>query len=221
MIDVGQGDCFLISFPHNKENILIDTGGLLNKDVSSEVVIPFLKYLGIKRIDSLYISHEDFDHCGGLNGLKANFKVENVVTSFQTTHHQNIEFIQLNPQTYNNENDNSLVIYASIGNLAYLFTGDISEQVEKEIILLYPNLDVDVLKVSHHGSNSSSCNAFISKITPTLSLISVGKNNKYGHPSKDVISRLKAYGSLILRSDQEGSVFIYFNENDSFIEMRD
>lgn len=219
MIDVGQGDCFLVSFPYNKENILIDTGGLLNKDVASEIVIPVLKYLGVKKIDTLYISHEDFDHCGGLNSLTSNFDIEEVVTKFDEKMHQSIKFKQLNPQTYHNENDNSLVIYTSLGGLNYLFTGDISEEVEKDLIILYPWLDIDVLKVSHHGSGSSSCNAFLSKITPTISLISVGKNNKYGHPSKSVISRLKAYGSLIYRSDIDGSVFIYFTENESFIEM--
>jgi len=218
MIDVGQGDCYLISLAYNQENILIDTGGLSYKDVAADIVIPYLKYKGIKKLDTIYISHQDFDHCGALESLKAQFKVEQVIEDFDKNMHQNHVFKQLNTKNYDNENDNSLVIETTLGGLVYLFTGDISIQVEKDLLRSYPQLDVDVLKVGHHGSNTSSCNEWIRKITPKISLISVGKNNQYGHPNKKVINRLKAYGSYIIRSDEAGTFSIYFKDEYSFIE---
>lgn len=221
MLDVGQGDCFIISFPFNKENIMIDTGGLSYQDVASKRIIPTLKYLGISQVDTLYISHQDFDHCGALESLKSQYSIKNVVTDFTRVKHQDATFKQLNQRLYDNENDNSLVIYTTLGGLSYLFTGDISSDVENDLIKQYPNLDVDVLKVSHHGSNTSSSNVFIQSIRPTISLISVGKNNRYGHPSKEVLVRLNAYGNIVKRTDETGTIFIYFTEHKSYIEKPD
>ena len=215
MVDVGQGDCFLIATPFSKDHILIDTGGLMNKDVAVENVIPFLKYLGIKDIDDVYISHQDFDHCGSLESLKANFKVRNVIEDFDYKEYDTFSFRQLNIRTYNNENDNSLVMYTRIGGLSYLFTGDISSEIEKTLDIMA----VDVLKVSHHGSKTSTCNEFLEKTRPKIALISVGKYNRYGHPSKKVLGRLKAYGCKIYRTDESGHVMIYYLNDTSYIEM--
>ena len=218
MLDVGQGDCFIVSFPYHKETVMIDTGGLSYQDVALERIIPALKYWGIKKIDTIYISHQDFDHCGSLNSLVENYPVKNVVTDFIESKHQGVIFKQLNKRIYDNENDNSLVILSYIGGLSYLFTGDISSQIELDMIKQYPTLDIDVLKVGHHGSNSSSCNEFIQQTTPIISLVSVGKNNQYGHPSKNVLNRLSAYGSIIKRTDEIGTFCIYFRDEHSFIE---
>lgn len=221
MLDVGQGDCSIIILPHLEEVILIDTGGLSYQDVATKRIIPFLKYKGIQYIDTLYITHQDFDHCGALESLKLNYNVKEVIEDFEENTHGNLIFKQLNPQIYDNENDNSLVIYTKIGGLEYLFTGDISEQVETDLLELYPNLDIDVLKVSHHGSKTSSSVAWISKLTPKISLISVGKNNLYGHPNRQVLGRLSAYGSLIYRTDTMGTCRIYFTETTSYIEIEE
>ena len=144
-----------------------------------------------------------------------NFKIKNVITSFESKAYDDFTFKQLNHGSYTNENDSSLVILTKIGGLTYLFTGDISSEVEENLELS----DIDVLKVSHHGSNSSTCFEFLEATSPKIALISVGKNNSYGHPSKAVLNRLKAYGSKVFRSDQDGHVMIYYLNETSYIEM--
>src|SRR5699024_9869285 len=107
-------------------------------------------------------------------------------------------FAILSPQhDKHSENENSLVLYTELGGAKWLFTGDIDKQTEREIIVNYPAIDVDMLKVSHHGSNTSTDPAFIEYIAPTYALISAGVNNRYGHPTEEVIETLIVDGVLI------------------------
>ena len=110
----------------------------------------------------------------------------------------------LNNGNYDNENDNSSVIYTELNNHKFLFMGDAGVEVEEDLIEKYNLHDIDVLKVGHHGSKTSSSKEFIDEINPKYSIVSVGKNNRYGHPNKKVLNNLN--DSKIYRTDQDGSV---------------
>lgn len=219
MIDVGQGDCFLINQPFNQGNILVDTGGLANRDVAENNIVPYLRSIGVKRLDYVFISHEDFDHCGALPSLQQLIPVRNIVNTYQdkmTIGNVVIEMLQTD-KVYDNPNDNSLIIKATVNNLNYLFTGDISNRVEKDLYDKYKSLNIDVLKVAHHGSSSSSSEYLFKMISPKLALISCGRNNTYGHPHKSVLSHLNAYGIKVIRSDQTGMATIMYYGQKNYI----
>lgn len=222
MLDVGQGDAFLIELDHNKGNILIDTGGNKNYDLSKNILIPYLKSRGIKKIDYLMLSHGDFDHMGASLNLIKNFKVNNVLMNSGSNNdlekelinelkakkinYQNINknkleikgnyFYFLNILNIEDENRDSLIMYTKINNYNLLFMGDASCNEEEKLLNNYIINDIDILKIGHHGSSTSSCDKFISHIRPKYALISVGENNFYGHPSKKVID-------LLVRNDIE------------------
>ena len=110
----------------------------------------------------------------------------------------------LNNKEYGNENDNSSVIYIKLNNHKFLFMGNAGVEVEQDLIKKYNLQDIDVLKVGHYGSKTSSSELFVNKINPKYSIISVGKNNRYGHPNKEVLDNLNK--SKIYRTDQDGSI---------------
>lgn len=211
MISVGQGDCFLIRQPFDRGNILIDTGGLEYRDVAKETVIPYLYSEGIRSLDAVFISHDDFDHCGALPSLMNHFSVQEVIYDFEEKTIGDLTFYNLAlDKAYFDKNDRSTVIYVTINKLNYLFTGDISEVAEKDLYQTYGSLDVDVLKVGHHGSGTSTSKELLMMCRPKIALISVGENNFYGHPHPDVLQRLKDYGVTVYRSDRDGMVKIYY-----------
>ena len=117
----------------------------------------------------------------------------------------------LNNNDYNNENDNSNVIYTELNNRKFLFMVDAGVEVEEDLIKKYNLQDIDVLKVGHHGSRTSSSKEFIDEINSEYSIISVGKNNRYGHPNKEVLDNLK--DSKIYRTDQDGSIMFKIKNN--------
>ena len=122
----------------------------------------------------------------------------------------------LNNNDYGNENDNSSVIYTELNNYKFLFMGDAGVEVEKYLIEKYNLNDIDVLKVGHHGSKTSSSERFIDEVNPKYSIISVGKNNRYGHPNKDVLDNLE--DSKIYRTDQDRSIIFKMKNNKLKIE---
>ncbi len=235
-LDVGQGDSTLIHI-YNK-NILIDTGGLLGKDYSivSNTTIPVFKSLGIKKIDYLILTHGDYDHMGESINLVENYKVDKVIFNCGEYNRLELELIGvleskninydkcinkidvnniklyfLQTREYNNENDNSNVIYTKINNKKYLFMGDSGIDKEKDILDKYNISNIDVLKVGHHGSKTSSSKEFIDSINPKYSIISVGKNNKFGHPNQEVLDNLE--NSKIYRTDHDGSIMFKTKNN--------
>ena len=122
----------------------------------------------------------------------------------------------LQTKEYDNENDNSNVIYTELNGYKFMFMGDASIITEKEIINKYNLSDIDVLKVGHHGSKTSSSKEFIDEIEPKYSVISVGKNNRYGHPNDSVLDNLE--NSKIYRTDQDGSIMFKIKNNKLKIE---
>ena len=207
-INVGQGDACLIR--KGATTILIDTGGLSYTDIARETLIPYLEKQRIYNVDLVITTHNDFDHSGAYDSLKENFYVKRKVTepeSFPI----NIGGITL--ENYNNhiaeytdENDKSLVVGFTLSKKKYLIMGDAPKMVEQNIIKEYPNLDCDILKVGHHGSNTSTSDEFIKLVTPSEAIISCGKNNKYGHPHKETLNILKNNKVKILRTDELGTI---------------
>ena len=122
----------------------------------------------------------------------------------------------INNELYDNENDNSIVIYTKINNYKILLMGDAGVEVEEKILEKYNLKDIDVLKVGHHGSNTSSSKIFIDSISPKYSIISAGKDNKFGHPTSEVLKTLNK--SIIYRTDIEGSIMFKIKNNKLKIE---
>ena len=205
-INVGQGDSILIK--NRSHTIMIDTGGYKSFDMATETLIPFLNKNKITHIDALITTHDDFDHSGAKDSLISNFKVYNYLNKASQFPYQigNVKLENLNVFESQDDNDKSLVLYMNFMNKKWLFMGDASTKVEKEIISAYDNIDCDVLKIGHHGSNTSTCKEFIKTVTPSEAIISVGANNFYGHPSNDVLKILSQNNVKIRRTDEEGTI---------------
>ncbi len=220
MINVDQGDCTLVRLPFNQANILIDTGGNRSYDIATNRLIPYLKSVGIDHLDYVYISHDDYDHCGALESLQTHFKVEKVIRGYQKEE-KKIGSMTLrmlkSEEVYQDKNDGSQVIYMTLEGWHYLFTGDISAIAEKDLYEKYGSLDVDVLKVAHHGSGGSSSVPFFEMVHPRIAMIGVGKDNFYGHPTKLVIERLTSREIKILRTDLHGSFTLRNYGKDHYI----
>ena len=236
-LDVGQGDSTIIIDSSNKVTA-IDTGGLLgsNSSLTKNTFIPYLNSIGINKVQNLIITHGDYDHMGEAINLVNNFKVEKVIFNcgefneleqelIKVLHKKKIPYYScikelniddsklyfLNNKDYGNENDNSSVIYTELNNYKFLFMGDAGVESEEDLIKKYNIKDIDVLKVGHHGSRTSSSKSFIGEVNPKYSIISVGKNNRYGHPNDSVLDNLE--DSQIYRTDQDGSIMFKIRNN--------
>lgn len=202
----------------------------------TDTTISFLKSIGVTELNYLILTHGDYDHMGEASNMVSKFKVKNVIFNCgkfnnlenELINNLNIKKINfnscaqvlkfggyqlnfLNTDEYDNENDNSSVIYFNYNNIKFLFMGDAGVNKEKDLLLKYNLNNIDFLKVGHHGSNTSSSETFIDQINPKYSLISVGKNNRYGHPKESVLNVLK--NSKIYRTDLDGTIIIKLNKN--------
>ena len=236
-LDVGQGDSILKVSKYHKNITLIDTGGSVYKNTylykSLEV---FLNSLGVRKLDNLILTHGDYDHMGEAINLVNNFKVKKVIfncgpyndleqelikvlgkrkipyySCIKELNIENNKLYFLQTKEYDNENDNSNVIYTEIGDYRFIFMGDAGVDKEKDIIEKYNISDIDVLKVGHHGSKTSSSMEFINEIDPKYSVISVGKNNRYGHPNKEVLNVLE--NLKLYRTDKDGTIMFKIKNN--------
>lgn len=236
-LDVGQGDSTLII--SNEKTVLIDAGTTF---AGQAVVVPYLKNLGIDRIDVLIATHPHSDHIGGLIPVLENFAIGEVWADGQihtSRTYENFlnlilkkdipfnlaranqrvrsieentlidEFIVLHPQEefINGLNNNSVVIKLKIGEHSFLFTGDIEKEAEELLVNLKSDLTASVLKVAHHGSDTSSSEKFLDAVQPSIAVIPVGKNT-YGHPSKIVLERLAERGVKIYSTANAGTIVI-------------
>ena len=234
MLDVKQGDSIFLKLEN--KSILIDTGGYYNSNIIHNRTIPYLKSIGISRLNYLILTHGDYDHMGEAINLINNFKVDKVIFNcgpyndlenelIDVLNEKKIKYYScinklsinnyklefLNTKEYGNENDDSNVIYFNYKNLKLLLMGDAGVDKEKDILDKYNISNIDVLKVGHHGSSTSSSKYFIDTIKPKYGLISVGKNNKYNHPNKEVLNTLG--NSKIYRTDKDGSIEIKLKRN--------
>lgn len=231
-IDVGQGNSVLIQ--DGDKNMIIDGGDR----AQSSKVISFLEQRNINTIDYLVASHYDSDHISGLVGIFNKFKVKNVLNPdytkdtkiFRSYKNQrdrskakviiprvgdkfnlnNSNFTIVGPQTYNfsEDNDRSIVIKLEYGDRKFLFPGDAAKESESAMIYSGINLKSDVLMVGHHGSKYSTNDFFLDEVNPKIAVISVGKNNRYNHPSDKVLKKLEDRGIKVLRTDKMGDIIL-------------
>lgn len=225
-LDLYYGEAILIQEPYGKTTVLIDTG-----DGTNNVVSTYLLAQGIKKLDMLIITHAHDDHYKEASRIIEKVQTKRIITSqynncmdgysqtekVRTNDHitiGNLTFYVYHPdQFYADENDNSLVLYVEIGGLKYLLVGDLTTKQEHNI----PALDVDVLKVGHHGSNASTSLAFIKKIKPEIAIIQTGRIKQFGFPSEELILRLQSFNIQIFRTDLEYSIrYVYHKKGGYF-----
>ena len=238
-IDVGQADAIYIK--DGNSNMMIDAGN----NADGKLLVKYLQSLNVKNFKYVVGTHAHEDHIGGMDDIINNFKIDNfympeaISTSktfedvldaldknkitFQTPkigdkftlENINFEVLSIGNDT-SDLNDTSLVLKMSYNNTCVLFMGDASSNVEKN--LLNKDIDCQVLKVGHHGSRYSSSDEFIKKVNPTYGIIMVGKDNKYGHPTKKALDILNKYKVTIHRTDEEGTIVMHLKGNDISFE---
>ncbi len=239
IIDIGQGDCALIRSAYG--NILIDAG-ISEREYDLR---EHLNYCGIEKIDYFFCSHAHSDHIGGADMVVQNFKVENFILPRTEESNSMLERLiyyasawGITPQYANMgdvyslgeititvlhagdgtyiTNDNSLVLKITFGEMDFLFTGDISENVEYTLLDIYGEdvLDCEFLKLAHHGSDTSSTKHFLDAVSPYMASASCAKGNDYGHPRGEVLRRLELAGcENILRTDKMGTCVVRANKD--------
>lgn len=212
-IDVGQGDSILIR--HLSYTVLIDTG---TSYATENSVIPYLKSLGITKLDQLIITHPDSDHAGGIELIHDSFKVkETVLTMHDPIVYNHLTIHNLNPHTNILDNDQSMVLYVQLEGVKLLLMADVGSAVELDLLTNYPYLKADLLKIGHHGSNESSHSIFLRHVIPNVAINSVGLNNRYNHPNKDVLKRLEYLNIPLIETRLSGMIKVQIKSNQFYI----
>ncbi|MBT2754660.1 DNA internalization-related competence protein ComEC/Rec2 [Mesobacillus foraminis] len=252
-IDVGQGDSILIQLPNNQGTYLIDTGGTIGFskeewqvkrrtfETGKDILLPYLKSEGIRKIDKLVLTHGDADHIGGAASLLKELEIGEILLPVSAERSSlekelytlakrkkiefksikagkswaagNADFIVVSPvSTQEDKNEGSIVLWAAFGGKTWLFTGDMGEDGEKQLLERIPGIKADVLKLGHHGSKTSSSELFLDRIAPKTAIISAGLENRYNHPHAEVLSRLENRKIRVYRTDQHGAVIFTFKD---------
>ena len=249
-IDVGQGDAILIRGKNN--NYLMDTGGsfLPNMNIGKNITLPYLEKHGIKKLDGVFITHFHEDHYQGIGALLGNIKINKIISSdypddeefVKGIKEHNIPFAVVkrghrysldedldlniiwpldNIDSNLNTNNKSLVSILSTEEFDILLTGDIEK--EGELLIAEAMSDnIDIIKVPHHGSDTSSTKELLESIRPDIGIISVGRNNMYGHPDSEIIERYNKFATKLYRTDYNGRVLLKLDkenyEIDTFLQ---
>lgn len=231
-IDVGQADCALVTC--DGQNMLIDGGNTAD----SQLIISYFRNYGIDKLDYIIATHPHEDHIGGLAAPLKNLDVSRVFATNKDSKSSicktftdavvqkgltietpdigdslilggaDVKF--LGPvEEYNDLNNTSLVCKITYGENSFMFTGDMERDAEQDLISRGYDLRYDVLKVGHHGSASSTSYTFLREVMPKYSVISVGKGNTYGHPTEEVLSRLRDADSKVYRTDLQGDIIFH------------
>ncbi|MDO7229878.1 DNA internalization-related competence protein ComEC/Rec2 [Acinetobacter nosocomialis] len=243
ILDVGQGQAIFLQQP--EQNWLIDTGGSYDEKIFSigqNVVVPFLRQQGVKRLDRVVLSHLDQDHSGAFPFIQQEIPVKQVLSNeqssttlkqpFQYCHQgQQWQYPELDIQilwpkekdlafVHSQQNQYSCVVYLHFKGISdyqnFLIMGDAGWEAEYELLEDYPSLKVDVLVLGHHGSKHSSAYDFLATLKPKLAIASAGFDNRYGHPSQEVINRLKAL-HIPLKSTVEQGTLSFVLENQKIV----
>lgn len=232
-IDVGQGDCELVELPDNKY-MLIDAGD----NGAEDAVLSYLDKEGVKKIDYLVATHPHADHIGGMEEVIKKYDIGEIYMpkkeSTSMTFEKMIDAIDkknlsihiaeagknifdysdvradfLAPQKdYDDLNNVSAVVKLKCEDKSFLFMGDAESRAELDILSGGEDVSCNVLKVGHHGSTTSSSEQFLEKARPEYAVISCGKGNKYGHPHKETLDKLKQIHANVLRTDEMGTIII-------------
>lgn len=226
-IDVGQADCIYIN--QGDYNMLIDAGN--NED--GEKLVNYFKSLNIEEFNYVVATHPHEDHIGGMDDIINNFKIDEFFMpdklSTSKTFEGVLDALSNNILNYyapqkgesfnlgdakfkviysgddtNDINDSSIILKMTYGSNSFLFTGDATSNVEK--IILNEDIESDVLKVAHHGSDYSSTDEFLDKVSPGYAVISVGENNSYNHPSSSTLDKLNKRNIKLYRTDLNGTI---------------
>lgn len=225
-LDVGQGDSAVIELP-DKKTLVVDTGKTGKEAVS------FLRYRGIRDIDALVLSHIDSDHSGGFRHIMQTFNVKEIWDNGRIRYPEGVRaghrvlergdllegagysitalhpydgFHTLSENNDREVNNASLVLKVSGERRSFLLTGDIEDEAEADMAAVGKWLRSDVMKVPHHGSGTSANDEFLSEVSPSVAVISVGRGNSFGHPNPEVMEKLN--GKRILRTDTDGAIKI-------------
>lgn len=228
-IDVGQGDCSLILC--DGKAMLIDGG----EASESSKVYAYLKKLGVDHLDYIVATHAHSDHIGGLSGA-LNYASVDIALCPETSYdsktfnsftkylgQQGVSITVPEPEdtfslgsasvtilgpqkSYEDTNDTSIVMKVIYGKTAFLFTGDAERTAEADILNAGYDLSATVLKVGHHGSDTSTSYPFLREIMPKYAVIQVGKGNSYGHPTEDTLSKLRDADVKVYRNDLQGTI---------------
>ena len=228
-LDVGQGDAVLISC--DDAYMLIDAGD----NDKGTLVQNYLNKQGVEHLDYIIGTHPDADHIGGMDVILYKFdcgtvmmpEVTNdtatyrdVIDTMKEKGYQNTapvvgdsyslgsaQFTILGPtDTYEDTNNNSIVLLLTHGDNKFLFVGDAEEKAEEDILAEGVSVKADVLKVGHHGSRTASSEAFLQAVEPTYAVISCGQDNSYGHPHAETLNTLRSMGVKVFRTDEQGTV---------------
>jgi len=239
-LDVGQGDSTIFISPHQKEVIMVDTGGKTeykkdawaksNKTYKiSDTTIQFLKSIGINTIDYLILSHGDEDHAKEAPNIIKKLKVKNVVLNegnynaveekiintgvniSPNIYLKDFQVLSLKHKLYDNENDNSIINYITFNNFSFLLLGDASKKVEEEVLSKY-NFEFQFLKIGHHGSKTSTSSTLLQKDF-LLAFIMSGRNNRFNHPSKETIDALEKHNKKYYNTQERGTIELKFSNN--------
>lgn len=234
IIDVGQGDCILVSA--GRENMLIDCG----EYSQAPAVRNYLERCGVSRLNCIVCTHPHSDHMGGMGYIIDHFKVGQVLVPhvddsdipsavfyekfLDAVSSKNVGISEVRAgdtftvgdgrctviapyaDKYDNVNNYSVCIMLTHGRKSFLFTGDAEELSEQEMLLSGRLMHTDVYKAGHHGSSTSSSPAFLAAVSPEYAAISCGTANPYGHPDDDVVKRLNKYTGDIYRTDLNGTI---------------
>jgi len=230
-IDVGQADCTLLEC--NGQYALVDGGN----DADGQAVAAYLAMQGVAKLDLIVATHPHEDHIGGLADIIDTIPVDtiwssaipnsnNTIRNFQkSVSNRGLEIQQplvgqvfnlggatitvLGPvKEYEDVNNLSIVLMVQHGNKRFLLTGDMERIAENDLVESGADLKADVLKVGHHGSETSTGYRFLREVMPTYAIISCGKDNSYGHPHEDPLSRLRDAEATVLRTDESSTIVV-------------
>ena len=240
-IDAGQADACLIE--QNNHFILIDAGD----NTSEGQMVDFLKSKGVQKLDYVFGTHPHADHIGGLDAVIDAFPIEEIYLPKVMANTKTFEDVldalerkglQVNTpipgsklpfeateievlgptQEYGDLNNNSIVLRFTFLNSTFLFTGDMEQEAENDILSAGYDVKADLIKIGHHGSNTSTSQAFLDAVSPSYAVISVGADNSYGHPDEAIIRRLEDKNVEDYRTDQSGTIEVISDGNElSFI----
>jgi len=243
-LDVGQGDCAFVEFPDGRK-ILVDGGSMNRSNVGRYVIVPFLRWAGVNKLDAILITHYEADHINGLKSVledvnarvvltragpdpPGTLTVRNLLDAIENNKNIRVKAVQagdtlsLSPQVTTeilnppvpgefsrlSENDLSVVLKLGFRGSSVLLCGDIEKRAEGLIVRRPISLRSEVLKVPHHGSNSSSSEQFVRRAAPRVGIISCGRRNPYGHPSPKVLERCQQLNIRLFRTDVHGGIVV-------------